>query len=186
MLPVIVDLHAILFTFLTSQVCLDELFTLSTTEDHSCGCPGDQLTFECSLTNGIATVWLGSAFDCSSTSQMIASDEIFLRHTKFISEGQASGECNDRNIVAWSISGRINGSFISQLNVTLTSDMNNKTIECVKQDIQGNRTSVGMSTVFVPTGIILAIVATNMYMAAIANKCSLLCCRFHIIFQYEH
>ena len=85
--------------------------------NYYCVYPGDQLTLDCTVQGGSATLWKGSTFDCS----------INLLHSRFNSQqNQAGGECNNGKIVAHSIGG-LNGTFISQLNVTVTKDMNNNT-----------------------------------------------------------
>ena len=87
--------------------------------NYLCVYPGDQLTLDCTVQGGVATLWKGSTFDCS----------INLLHSGFSSRQQspAGGECNNGKIVAHSIGG-LNGTYISQLNVTVTKDMNNYTI----------------------------------------------------------
>ena len=87
----------------------------------SCACPGDVLTFTCSVIGGNATIWGGSAFDC-------AGNEITLRHRGFI-DGTARGECNDGAILGQSLP-VIGNCHTSKLNVTITTGLNNKTVEC--------------------------------------------------------
>ena len=89
-----------------------------------CACPGDQLQFDCSVADGVATIWRGTAFNCHGVS-----NSIILRHSRFNLSEPAAGECNDR-IVAHSIG--VSDTFISQLSVNVTEEMNNKTIECVR------------------------------------------------------
>ena len=113
-----------------------------------CCCPGDQLTFDCLVEDGIATVWQGSAFDCNHEGMII------LRHSQFSPQQPARGEYNDGRILARSI-GVFNGTFMSQLNVTVSEDMNNKTIECAAEYINGTQSNSGTSTVIVATGIIV-------------------------------
>ena len=97
-----------------------------------CACPGDQLTFKCTADGGVATVWHRSAFDC----------EIILRHSRYSSERGAAGSCSDGDILAQSIGVVNNNHFISQLNVTVSTDMHNKTIECDREDIDGIRVTL--------------------------------------------
>ena len=75
-------------------------------------------------TLGGATVWRGTAFDCSSY-------EITLLHSRF-ADG-TFGVCNDGDIVARSLSVE-NNNYTSQLNVNVTSKIAGKTIECVNDD----------------------------------------------------
>ena len=110
-----------------------------------CSCPEDQLTLDCSVQGGVATVWQGSAFDC-------ASNQIILLHNKFSDwQSPAGGECNGGKIVAHSI-GEFNNTYVSQLNVTVTEDMNNRTIECAAEHTNGTLLNSGASTVTVATG----------------------------------
>ena len=119
-----------------------------------CSCPGDQLTFDCSVQSGVATVWQGSAFDCISRS-------IILLHSRFSEQSlPAGGECNDGNIIAYSI-GEFNHTFISQLNVTVTMNMNNKTIECAVEYPNRTQLNSGKSTVKIATGTVIIIITVH-------------------------
>ena len=114
-----------------------------------CVCPGDQLVLECSVQGGVATEWHGSAFDCISNS-------IILLHGRFSNQQPTGGECNDGKIVAHII-GEFNNTYISQLTVNVTEDMNNKTIECAADTGNGALSSFGASTITVATGIIIIV-----------------------------
>ena len=114
-----------------------------------CSCPGDQLTFDCLVEDGVATVWQGSAFDCNNEGP----NTIILRHSQFSQHQPAAGEiqCNGGRILARSI-GVLNGIHISELNVTVTEDMNNKIIECTAEYTNGTQSNSGTSIVTVATG----------------------------------
>ena len=105
--------------------------------DHYCVSFGDQLTLECSVQGGVATVWHGSAFDCISNS-------IILLH----SQQSTGGGCNDEKIVAHSI-GEFNNTYVSQLTVNVTEGMNNKTIECAADAGNGTMEVVMLSTLII-------------------------------------
>ena len=47
-----------------------------------CICPGDTLTYECTVVGLGVTVWTGSAFSCPSSN-----NEIALLHSRFLSYG---------------------------------------------------------------------------------------------------
>ena len=80
-----------------------------------------RLTFECVATGGAFTVWSGSAFMCQGR-------EIALRHIRF---GEAIGECNDGAIVGEGVAvDTVHNSFISHLNVTLSSELLERTVTC--------------------------------------------------------
>ena len=98
----------------------------------NCVCPGDVLTYTCNVIGGGTTIWGGSAFDCSSTS-----NEIFLRHSQFSTPG-TSGSCNNGAIRARSI-GVTDGCYTSELSVTVSSSLNNKTIRCSHDSDMGTR-----------------------------------------------
>ena len=91
-------------------------------ERASCACPGDVLTYTCSIAGGGITLWDGTAFDCPSRL-----NAILLLHIQFAFG--TSGSCNDEAIVARSIG--VNSScYISELNVTVSSSLHSKAIRC--------------------------------------------------------
>lgn len=87
-----------------------------------CACPGDVLTYTCTIEGGRSTVWSGSAFDC-------AGNEIVLHHNRFAGEG-VTDECNNGTITAHSVRVEDNSHYTSQLNVTVSSGLHNKTVIC--------------------------------------------------------
>ena len=102
----------------------------------NCLCPDDVLTFLCNVSDGVATVWKGSIFDCPNIE-----NQIVLRHSRF-KEG-ISVPCNDhRKVIAYSIEST-NNSYISQLNVTVSPEMQNLTVECIQDGPGTNVTSIG-------------------------------------------
>lgn len=108
-----------------------------------CVCPGYIATYKCTIVGGFATVWQGSAFNCTG-------NEISLLHSRFMSNKKKIAECNDGAILGQSL-GIENNCYTSQLNVTVSYDMLGKNIECVQDD--GRSTLGRMSTKIVkPTG----------------------------------
>ena len=99
--------------------------------NNDCICPGDIVTYECTVVGnyGGFTVWMGDFFHCSSGKRVIE-----LLHRPLV-EGGTSNErtCNNGAVV-----GRIirveNGTFTSQLNVSLTPDIVGKSIECANDN----------------------------------------------------
>ena len=86
-----------------------------------CVCPGDTLSFECTVGERLAiTIWLGSAFDCSNSA-----NEITLLHWNV----GCYSVCNNGAITARILSVEGN-NYTSQLNVTVTPDMAGKTVTC--------------------------------------------------------
>ena len=92
-----------------------------------CVCPGDTLTYECTVTGGVATIWTGTAFECSFF------NEIVLRHSRFPSVSVVSVFCNNGATVARSLSVEGN-NYTSQLNVTVTLEKVGKTVECLRNN----------------------------------------------------
>ena len=88
-----------------------------------CVCPGDTLSYECTVKGGPgqATVWSGTAIDCPSSN-----NKIILIHT-FAAEGTYH-TCNNGAIVARSLLIE-DTNYTSKLNVTLTSETMGKTIK---------------------------------------------------------
>jgi hypothetical protein len=99
--------------------------------------------FECTVSNGSGgtTVWQGSAFDC-------ARNEILLRHSQFESQ-MASGECNNGAITGRGIR-NLDDAFTSQLNVSVTTNLQGKTVECIYDN--GTTTTIGSSSIIITTG----------------------------------
>ena len=84
-----------------------------------------------------ATVWRGSALD----SDYCRIQEIVLLRDDYSTEDGIHESCGD-SIEAKTL--RVeNGSYISQLNITVMSDIIGKSIECAYDDNGGNITSVG-------------------------------------------
>ena len=110
-----------------------------------CVCPGDDLTYECTVVGAGSTVWTGSAFSCSTSN-----NEITLLHSRFSSTQGDYGSCNNGDIVARSLSVEGN-NYTSQLNVTVTYDTAGKTIMCLYSD--GYNDTLQLSLVIPPTGL---------------------------------
>lgn len=92
-------------------------------------------------------MWQGSVLECGSSS-----NEILISHSQFTTD---SGSCNNNAIVARGVNVIDTGNntlcFSSQLNITVTSDMRNKTIECI-HDHAGGSTRIGASSLVFTTG----------------------------------
>ena len=90
-----------------------------------CACPGSTLMYECTVMGSLGgiTIWTGSALNCPSSS-----NNIYLLHNR-ITSYRTYGSCNNGSIVAGILSVEDN-LYISQLNVTITSDILGKTIGC--------------------------------------------------------
>ena len=110
--------------------------------DHhiDCICPGNTVVFECNVVGAIATVWKGSFFDCPSNS-------IVLRHSVFTPG--INGTCNNGEIVANGIE-VINNIYSSQLAVTVNPDMNNGSVECIRDG--STEMTIGTCPLLLTTG----------------------------------
>lgn len=117
-----------------------------TTSD--CACPGHIQIYVCNVVGSrVGTaVWQGTALNCE------VGTVIHLLHSEFTSERGAFGTCNGGAIVGKNL--RIeNNQYISQLNVTLSSDMNGETIECVHDDGTTTNT-IGSYQINLTTGMV--------------------------------
>ena len=104
------------------------LYYIDAASTIGCVCPGDTLTYECTVRGLGATVWRGTAFECSSTT-----NELILLHRRFTSVYGASSSCNNGDTVARGVSAKGN-NYTSQLNVTITPDTAGKTVECLRDN----------------------------------------------------
>lgn len=129
-------------TYTGSAILGNSLIVLHPSE---CTCSGDVLTYECRVVDGSATVWRGSAFDCPSSG-----GEIVLRHSQ-VASGGAVGVCNNGAIVGQGVS-VVDNCFTSQLNVTLSSRLNGKSVECAHFN-NVNTAVVSNSLVNITTGM---------------------------------
>ena len=113
-----------------------------------CICPGDTVVYECTVIgdNGGFTLWMGDFFRCSSGNRVIA-----LRHHQFMNI-QGGGMPNARICNNGNVAGRLirieNGSYTSELNVTLTADIVGRSIECAYD----NGTIHGVGSLNITTG----------------------------------
>ena len=115
----------------TGDSLQDSLITRS-----HCICPGYPLLAECTVIGRSIgnTVWRGTAFDCSSSS-----NEIVLLHDRFTS-GEAV--CNHGQIVGRGIAIVNSSCYTSQLYAMISSNLIGKTIECVHDNF-GTESTIG-------------------------------------------
>ena len=111
-----------------------------------CACPGEVLTYMCSVIGGGNTVWSGTAFNCGSSGTQ---NEISLRHTQFDLPEGATGSCNNDAIMAQSI-GVVNNCYTSILTVHISTTFNNTSIKCTHDSSEG-QVPIGSSVVLVVT-----------------------------------
>ena len=127
-----------------------------------CLCSGDTVTFECIAVGPGITLWQGSAFmNCES-------NNIVLLHSQFLSSMGTSGTCNDGAIIGWSLTVD-NNCFISRLNVTMSTELQDRYIECVYDD-GIHPLSVGLSKMLQLTGATVCQLNT---ICLVPNPCKL-------------
>ena len=102
------------------------------------------LTFTCTAVGPGSTLWEGSAFECNENG-----DGILLRHERFATG--VSGTCNNGAIVGRSLE-VVDDCYTSQLNVTVSSDLNNKTLVCTNSGNAGVNT-IGSTALSIMQGI---------------------------------
>ena len=108
-----------------------------------CACTGSVLTYTCTAVGTGNTLWTGTAFDC-------ATNGIILRHERYTQSGGAVGECNSRAVRGRS-TGVENNCYTSQIDVTVSTTFNNKTIQCIHNSGTGIDT-IGTSVITVAEG----------------------------------
>ena len=139
-----------------------------------CICPGDVVIYECTVQSvfGGATVFRAkppSSF--VSCTGIRSQEELILPHSQFIwSQHGVKKTCNNDTVIS-QILNTENGTYTSQLSITVTSELIGITIECVN-DNGTSRHGVGSSTI-PNTGILLCIctyVHTAYYLVLVVNS----------------
>ena len=116
-----------------------------------CVCPGHELRLECTVIGAGATVWRGSAFDCSQTSNQIS-----LHHSQFVSG--TTRMCNNGRIIGRSINTTSDSDgikYISQLIIHLDANdtLEGRTVECVQNNLT-HEIVVGTHTIIYTRGTV--------------------------------
>ena len=108
----------------------------------SSNCPGDILTFECTVEGGIATVWKGTVFN------LCEDQDISFRHSRLndINETQKLIDCNNVTTVVAMIIRSHNLTYTSEFSFTANCGLDGLTVECYKDD-ESNETLIGRKTV---------------------------------------
>ena len=115
---------------------------------NNCTCPTDILMYNCNATGSGFTIWRGSAFDCPNID---GESKIILRHSSFGTS--TMGLCNDGAIAGQSLGIGIdslgNAVYMSQLVIDLTASSNvvSRRVECVYRDRNGVETTIGSATI---------------------------------------
>ena len=107
---------------------------------NDCTCQGYNVTYECTVYGGGATVWKGTAFDCS-----LRDDEFLIFQTS-----QSVHTCSNG-----AITGRVvrteNDSYTSQLNVYINDSEVNATVVCA-HDTGTESIEIGSAILNITTG----------------------------------
>ena len=117
--------------------------------DSGCTCPGYDVSFTCIIPGGGNTIWKGSAFDCPSSSDS-NNNQILLLHSRFGTDRNPTGSCNDGGIQGGGVSA-VGGRFTSQLIVTITPSVVGKEVQCV-HDNTSAEILIGNDSITVTTG----------------------------------
>ena len=112
--------------------------------DTGCACPGDVLTYTCTVIGAGSTLWTGTLFDCPANGSTI-----ILQHDSYRSGG-AVGECNNGAVIAQSVA-VVDDCYSSQLTFTASDGFNNKTIQCTHISNNGS-IAIGSSFLSVVNG----------------------------------
>ena len=110
-----------------------------------CVCPGETVIIECTIIDDHhgATIWEGTAFNC-------VSKRIILFHDS--SPSGLIGECNGGAIIGQRVSIE-NNTYTSILNVTISREMDDKTITCSHNDMMKGSTEIKLSETIVVPGM---------------------------------
>ena len=117
-----------------------------------CACPGEVLSFICTVVGGTTTIWKGTAFDCPS-----AGNQIILRHSLFNnSQNTETLLCTDRLLVGQPLN--VTGDcYVSELNATVTDKVHNKTVQCFLNSDVAVPELIGTVTIIVISGTCIMI-----------------------------
>ena len=115
------------------------------------------LTFSCTVLGGVATLWKGTAFDCTERD-----NEILLRHGKFADPEGTSGGCNLGAIVGTSVQVEGTDCYTSQLSVNISDGLNNKTVGCILNSDSGMPIVIGETSLSVITGTDILLAKINL------------------------
>ena len=111
---------------------------------NDCICQGHNFTYQCSVSGSGATIWKGTAFDCSLTNNEFA----IFHSINYTSERPKT--CNNGAISGHALKVE-NGSYTSQLTVQISDELNGTTVVCAHDD-GTNSTEIGSAILNITTG----------------------------------
>lgn len=120
-----------------SEAGIENYVNFHAVSSTACLCPGDVLQYECTLKGNLggSTVWRGSAF--------MTCGYIALLHSQF-AQG-TRGTCNSGDLIGSSLRYG-NGSYTSQLSITLSRELDETSIQCI-HDNGSQLLTIGVSKV---------------------------------------
>jgi hypothetical protein len=122
-------------------VCEDSESALIS-NSNTCVCLGDVVIYKCTIMGGGiggSTIFRGSSFNCYSAGNI---DRLALPHSQFAHPQGTKKSCNNGTIIAQSLHGE-NGTYSSQLSITVTSELISDAIECAHDTGMGAIEIVG-------------------------------------------
>ena len=112
---------------------------------NDCTCQGHNVIYECTVSGNGATVWKGSAFDCS-----LPNNEITIFHTiNYTSERPQT--CNGNGAIIVHAIGAENNSYISQITIQVSAEFNGTTVVCA-HDNGTDTTEIASAILNITTG----------------------------------
>ena len=112
---------------------------------NDCTCQGHNVTYECTVSGNGATIWTGTAFDCSS-----ANNELIIFHSTN-DTSEMSEYCNNGAIIGRAI-GAKNDSYTSQITIQVSNEFNGTTVVCA-HDNGTDTIEIGSAMLNITTGI---------------------------------
>ena len=113
---------------------------------NDCTCEGHNVTYECTVFGSGATIWKGTAFDCSETN-----NELTIFHSINInSTSERPKTCNNGAITVHAI-GADNDSYTSRITVQISDELNGTTVVCA-HDNGTDTIEVGSAVLSIITG----------------------------------
>lgn len=111
-----------------------------------CTCPGHNQIYECTVVGEGATIWKGTLFECVATNNEIV---LFHEYSNGISSSQRV--CNNGTITGRIIRAE-NGTYTSQVTITVHPEMDSRSIQCIYDSIDGTSTEIGSDILTITTG----------------------------------
>ena len=121
---------------------------LQLTQDNCGTCTGHTLVYECTAVGIGSTVWRGSAISSQCTSR-----SIILSHSLYSRPSGTDNNCNNEEIIGYSVRAGVNNSYTSRLNITVRESMNGQTVSCFYND-GAREIEIGEQTINIIQGMI--------------------------------